>query len=187
MSDEQVRRALRALAENDRDRAAPPQVEARLKLAFRKRRTLLAWRRAAVWTVAAAAMIAGVAVLREWRPRTNAPAVIGSTSTAPVRQPQQQVPQPVLSSQVPSRVPVRQVRNARPAPPREIATEFFPLVDYAPPFEGGELLRVTLPASVMRAVGLPVREDRLTDRVQADVLIGQEGMARAIRFVGYSR
>src|SRR5258708_788940 len=191
MSDEQVRRALRALAESDRDLAAPPQVEARLQAAFRKRRTrqlrMLAWRRAAVWTVAAAAMIAGVAVLREWRPRTTAPAVIGSTSPAPIRQPQQQAPQQAMSSQVPSSVPVRQVRSARPAPPREIATEFFPLVDYPPPFERGELVRVTVPAAAMRAVGLPVREDRLTDRVQADVLIGQEGMARAIRFVGYSR
>jgi hypothetical protein len=187
MSDEQVRRALRALAESDRDLAAPPQVEARLQAAFRKRRTTLKWRRAAIWTVAAAAMLAGVAVLREWRPRPNAPALSGLASPAPTRQPQQQVPQQVLSSQVQSRVPVRQVRNARLAPPREIATEFFPLVDYPPPFERGELVRVTVPAAAMRAVGLPVREDRLTDRVQADVLIGQEGMARAIRFVGYSR
>src|SRR5258708_38027500 len=93
MSDEQVPRALRAalrdLAENDRDLAASPQVEARLQLAFRKRRThqlrTLAWRRAAGWTVAAAAMIAGVAVLREWRPRAHAPAGIGSDVPPPTR------------------------------------------------------------------------------------------------------
>jgi hypothetical protein len=70
---------------------------------------------------------------------------------------------------------------------REIVTDFFPLVDYAPPFERGELVRVSLPASAMRTVGLPVREDRLGDRVQADVLVGQEGLARAIRFVSYSQ
>src|SRR5882724_8818053 len=107
MSDEQVRRALRALAESDRDLAAPPRVEARLQTAFRKRRTMFKWRRAAIWTVAAAAMIAGVAVLREWRPRTNAPAVIGSTSPAPFRR-REQAPQQVLSSHVPSSIPVRQ-------------------------------------------------------------------------------
>jgi hypothetical protein len=70
---------------------------------------------------------------------------------------------------------------------REVVTEFFPLVDYAPPFERGELVRMRVPASTMRAVGLPVREDRLSDPVQAEVLVGQEGMARAIRFVGYSQ
>jgi hypothetical protein len=43
-------------------------------------------------------------------------------------------------------------------------------------------VRVSLPASAMREVGLPVREDRLMDRVQADVLVSN-GMATAIRFV----
>ena len=83
------------------------------------------------------------------------------------------------------------VALARPAPPqvqaREIVTEFFPLLDAAPPFERGELLRVTVPASTMRKVGLPVNEDRLGDRVYADVLVGQEGLARAIRFVSYEQ
>ncbi len=44
-----------------------------------------------------------------------------------------------------------------------------------------------VPASTMRKVGLPVNEDRLTDRVYADVLVGQEGLARAIRFVSYEQ
>jgi hypothetical protein len=66
-----------------------------------------------------------------------------------------------------------------------VVTEFFPLLDGAPPFERGELLRVTVPASTMRKVGLPVNEDRLSDRVYADVLVGDEGLARAIRFVRY--
>ena len=61
---------------------------------------------------------------------------------------------------------------------REIVTQFFPLLDVAPPFERGELLRVTVPASTMREVGLPVNEDHLTDRVYADVL-GGTGRARA--------
>jgi hypothetical protein len=68
---------------------------------------------------------------------------------------------------------------------REVVTDFFPLLDVAPPFERGELLRVMVPASTMRKVGLPVNEDHLTDRVYADVLVGQEGLARAIRFVSF--
>jgi hypothetical protein len=86
--------------------------------------------------------------------------------------------------QVPKATP-----KARPVKrqPREIVTQFFPLLDVAPPFERGELLRVTVPASTMRRVGLPVNEERLGDRVYADVLVGQEGLARAIRFVSYEQ
>jgi hypothetical protein len=40
---------------------------------------------------------------------------------------------------------------------------------------------------MMYSVGLPVNPDRWQDRVDADVLIGEEGMARAIRFVGYEQ
>ena len=74
-----------------------------------------------------------------------------------------------------------------PLPLREIATGFYPLLDVQPPFERGELVRVVVPAGTMRTVGLPVSEDHLTDLVQADVLVGQEGLARAIRFVGFEK
>jgi hypothetical protein len=62
-------------------------------------------------------------------------------------------------------------------------TEFFPLIDAPPPMDHGEVFRVTVPAAAMRTVGLPVSEDRLSDRVQADVLVSEEGLATAIRFV----
>jgi len=73
----------------------------------------------------------------------------------------------------------------RRARPREVMTPFFPLLDAPPPVDRGELLRVNVPASTMRAVGLPVADDRLADRVQADVLVSEEGLATAIRFVKY--
>jgi hypothetical protein len=85
--------------------------------------------------------------------------------------------------------PAPKPRKADPVKPepREIVTEFFPLLDVAPPFERGELLRVMVPASTMRKVGLPVNEEHMTDRVYADVLVGEEGLARAIRFVSYEQ
>lgn len=67
--------------------------------------------------------------------------------------------------------------------PREIVTDFFPLIDAPPPIGRGELVRVMVPASTMRTVGLPVNEDRLTDQVKADVLVSEDGLATAIRFV----
>jgi hypothetical protein len=86
-------------------------------------------------------------------------------------------PAPVLTSAAAS-APTPSALGAQ-----ETVTDFFPLLDHAPPFERGEILRVNLPASVMQTVGLPVREERLGDRVQADVLVGEEGLPRAIRFV----
>ena len=71
--------------------------------------------------------------------------------------------------------------------PREIVTEFFPLIDVAPPFERGELVCVSLPVAAMQTVGLPVREERLGESVQADVLVGEDGLARAIRFVKFEQ
>jgi hypothetical protein len=88
-------------------------------------------------------------------------------------------PAPPVVRKVAKRVP-------RPAPkPQEIVTDFFPLMDPAPPLGRGQLLRVELPASAMQMVGLPVREDRLADSVEADVLVGEEGLPRAIRFVSF--
>jgi hypothetical protein len=75
------------------------------------------------------------------------------------------------------------IRRSRAVQPREVVTEFFPLIDAPPPIDRGEVFRVTVPAAAMRTVGLPVAEDRLSDRVQADVLVSEDGLATAIRFV----
>jgi hypothetical protein len=92
-------------------------------------------------------------------------------------------PAPQMTTRTASRQNAARERYYQERPePREIATDFFPLVDFAPPVDDGELVRVSLPASAMREVGLPVREDRMTDRVQADVVVSH-GLATAIRFV----
>lgn len=90
-----------------------------------------------------------------------------------------------MSVQPKLNLPPKQRRRiiAKKAVPREVVTEFFPLVEAAPPFERGQIWRLEVPASTMRTVGLPVREEDLSDRIQADVLVGEEGMIRAIRFV----
>jgi len=70
-------------------------------------------------------------------------------------------------------------------PEREVATGFLP-VGYASPMafqDGGQLVRVELPRSAMASFGLPVNLARANERVKADVLVGSDGQARAIRFV----
>jgi hypothetical protein len=69
--------------------------------------------------------------------------------------------------------------------PQEVATEFIPL-GQAPPYtqaEEGHLVRVELPRSALASFGLPVNAEAPNGRVKADVLLGQDGVARAIRFV----
>jgi hypothetical protein len=67
----------------------------------------------------------------------------------------------------------------------EVATQFMP-IGYAGPInlqDGGQLVRVELPRSAMLSMGLPVNMDRYSERVKADVFLGVDGVARAIRFV----
>ena len=67
----------------------------------------------------------------------------------------------------------------------EIATEFFP-VGYASALnlqDGGQLVRVELPRLALARFGLPVNVNRANQKVKADVIVGVDGLARAIRFV----
>jgi hypothetical protein len=114
----------------------------------------------------------------------------GKSSVAPVNDHVVISPPAITVAEVPpattseTRVqPLRPSIAVRVRPRQEIVTDFFPLMNPAPPFERGQLLRIDLPASAMQMVGLPVHEQRLADRVQADVLLGEEGLPRAIRFV----
>ena len=187
-SEDFLAAALRALADQDRGREAPGAVEARLVRAFRQKQARRRWRNGAGWFLAAAA---AVILFFAWphsepRPKLVAPV----PSPLPVRAAKERLATVAGPTPDPPRKTApkaRPVRAAAAEQPREVVTQFFPLLDVAPPFEGGELLRVTVPASTMRKVGLPVNQDRLGDRVYADVLVGQEGLARAIRFVSYEQ
>ncbi|HKG23878.1 MAG TPA: hypothetical protein VKC34_18390 [Blastocatellia bacterium] len=67
----------------------------------------------------------------------------------------------------------------------EVTTEFMPLTygDNTSQMASGHIVRVELPRSAMASFGLPVNHERAESRVKADVLIGEDGLARAIRFV----
>lgn len=181
--------ALKALSESDGALAAAPEVEAKLRAAFRSRlpstrgrnRPMRVWR----WVPAvAAAAILAIAAWYYRGPRVEpvrvAPGV--APGTAPVFQRQITRTQPGITRAPAAQTTMRKAGRAPYSQPQEIATDFFPLVAFPPPMDDGELVRVNLPASAMREVGLPVREDRLDDRVQADVLVSN-GIATAIRFV----
>jgi hypothetical protein len=67
----------------------------------------------------------------------------------------------------------------------ENLTDFIPLRygDDHKPMESGEVIRVQMPRSALITLGLPVNMERADEQVMADLLVGEDGLARAIRFV----
>ena len=76
-------------------------------------------------------------------------------------------------------------RPSRPAREAEIATDFIPLMnrEALAQMDGGQLMRVELPRSALMSFGLPMDMERANERIKADVVVGNDGLARAIRFV----
>ncbi|HLX42836.1 MAG TPA: hypothetical protein VKR43_05355 [Bryobacteraceae bacterium] len=185
--EDNVLKALQALSESDREHQAPPEMEARLRVAFRRNRAAKRRRQIFGWASAAAVVIV---IFTTFAPRPR------PASAVPVARPTESAaansglgPElgPAPATSPPINLPATPKARARNAVQREIVTDFFPLMDVPPPIGRGALVRVDLPAEAMRTVGLPVREDRLAERVQADVLLSEDGLATAIRFVKVSR
>lgn len=186
--------------------AAPPAVEAALVEAFRgshskssdplsrSRRTWRAMR----WAIAVAAMallFAGLFAMRSSRqsskPMGESPQQPTEATTTTKPSPERPQPAPDRSELAPRQKNRRyhlasSERVAKPSSPAtEVTTGFLPV--YATldinDTQDFQLMRVELPGSAMAAFGLPMNIERPPQRVKADVLIGSDGMARAIRFV----
>jgi hypothetical protein len=143
-----------------------------------------------LWTAltAAAAAVAAIAIVKLDRPVEPLPPLrLVHAGPAPQWEQRQVQPSPVP----PSKPALRQARR-RPSSPvpvsdpaeTEVASDFFalqpgPLVDVG---EVVPMVRVRLPRYEMRRFGLPAGPEPWRT-IQADVLLGQDGTARAIRFV----
>jgi hypothetical protein len=158
-NDSELLNGLRALAA-DGPQEAPGRIEARLKAEFRRRnrrRSLAAWIPA--FGVAAAAAIA----LLLWPP-----------SEKPKPMP---APAAVVAESV--------VAQAAPVVDDDADTSFYPLpeAEALPAVENAMVVRVQLPVSSLQLMGFPVTEERAGASVQADLLLGQDGLARGVRLV----
>lgn len=65
------------------------------------------------------------------------------------------------------------------------ATSFYPLpqAESLPAVENAMVVRVQLLVSSLQLMGVPVSEDGADASVQADLLLGQDGLARGVRLV----
>jgi hypothetical protein len=179
-------------------RVAPAAVEQSLIAEFRKqhagsKRQATWWARAAVGAIAAALIVAAGVGLR------RAP----EQHTVQMKPPQVHVTPPMSPVTAPalrkvSKAHVRTLRAMQQKTPRvspaealvshqvaqdEAMTDFIPIVYDLEPVERGQIVRIRLPSSALTAFGLPVNEEHVDETIRADVLLGEDGLARAVRFV----
>jgi hypothetical protein len=70
-----------------------------------------------------------------------------------------------------------------PAPSKtEIKSDFIAL-SYAPDAESGQIVRVKVPSSMMVTLGLAAAVEKPTALIDAEVIVGDDGLTRAIRFI----
>ena len=207
--EELLQRELRSLAAEMNHLKAPDSVETKVLEAFRARKVVpISVKRSnsRYWLAAVAAMllIAISVVALRWQSETETPQPAfagtqlpnkpkGEPKNAPINEaPKESEHQAVDNS--PKRIerrPVRQPRVRRPENAQvanhvtEIATDFIPLryMNAASFQDGGQIVRVELPRSALVSFGLPVNMDRYNEKVKADVIVGVDGLAHAIRFV----
>lgn len=100
---------------------------------------------------------------------------------------QELLPVPAEAQRLKKRHSVRQV--VTPEQEDEAATQFYSLVEDSElaPLESGRVVRVEVAASTLIPFGLPLTAEMLTQPIQADLLLGQDGLARAIRFLPASQ
>ena len=114
-----------------------------------------------------------------------------AVAPTPVNTPGPQAEPPVGRDQVgderPKNLPKRVHRHASVKSPdeAEVVTQFFPLREGEDltTLDSLQVLRVELPGSALGEVGLPFDPETVNEPVKADVVLGQDGLARAIRFV----
>lgn len=194
--DETLTSSLQLLAEEMESLNAPPEIEQKLREAFRAQKVVRpVWRRRAPYWMAATAaaiilLVIGVIAFRSMPEPRN------QIRAEQIEQPQIKEKSSPVIIETPKKQEVAQKprrRAARRAPnnevanhvSREIATDFIPLgyLNASTLQEGGQIIRVELPRSTLVNFGLPVNMDRYHEKVKADVFIGVDGLAHAIRFV----
>lgn len=157
---------------------APERVELALKEAFRRHHRARRLRNAAIAAISAAAAAACISAVFVAQP-------------APVGRPKAIVFHPVppaiasiKSKPAPRPVPVHKP-TYRPRTDQLATTEFvrLPYGDDSLVEESTTIVRVELPRSALRLAGFNVAQERANELIRADVVLGADGLAHAVRFV----
>jgi len=103
---------------------------------------------------------------------------------ADVLPPDQRVPAPRSEKRQKRSANVNRLSASNDAP-SEFVTPFFSVMQGGEliPFDGGQLVRVRMPRSNLIPLGIPLDQERASETIKADVLLSNDGLARAIRLV----
>lgn len=157
---EEARANLFLLGDKTRETQTPPRVEMRLRHEFRaQRRPAILYRRAAMaaaWAVAAAILVAVGVTWKNWR---DSRPTIASRGDVPAVTPLQNA---VLTDNDSGSFTLL---------PGSIPQEA----------ENASVMQVRMQRGALSALGLPVDQDRASDWIQVDVLVGEDGIPEAVR------
>lgn len=163
---EEARAELFLLGDQTRAAQAPERVETRLLQEFRARRKPAVFHRRtatiAAWGLAAAAAIAAIVLWVNWRGGQETP-VARETPPPTATQGQGAKPENVLVADNDG--------GAFTLLPGSIVQET----------ENATVMQVRMQRGALGALGLPVAQDRASDWIQVDLLVGEDGVPEAVR------
>jgi hypothetical protein len=168
---QEARIALQALRETTRDAETPRRVEMRLLQEFEMRHRVTKARTVAIfasWALASAAVLVAGVSWWNWRAAQNQHPVSARDSVT------SKVLTPTPFATEPSEAPTLIADNG--------AGEFTLLPGSLPQeVEDSAIVRVGMQRGALSALGLPVNEERVSDWIQVDLLVGQDGLPKAVR------
>jgi len=183
---------LRAFAEDTAAAQAPARVEMRLRQEFRTQHGTLKMRRAAVvaaWALATAAVLVGALSWRNWRKSQQEEATMHLASPPSAVH----LPANDGSGVKNHEAPVQGASGSqRPDAAETVEHETllannemndFTLLPGVLPADTDEaaILRVRMQRGALGALGLPVNEERASEWIQVDLLVGDDGLPQAVR------
>ena len=183
---------LRAFAEDTAMAQAPARVEMRLRQEFRTQHVTFKVRRAAVvaaWALAAAAVFAGVVTWRNWRDGQQEAVTKHLEPAAAAKKPPES-----NSSAGANHENAAELTNGMPpqnsvgADSSEILVADNELSGFtflpgtlALDADDAAILRVRMQRGALGALGLPVNEERASEWIQVELLVGDDGLPQAVR------
>lgn len=90
-----------------------------------------------------------------------------------------------MSGIKPTQLITPKAKNTRQSTQQNAMNQFteLPFSDASLPLDDATVVRVELPAAALRQAGVPVEEDNASAMLQADVVLGVDGLPRGIRLV----
>jgi hypothetical protein len=183
---QEVSASLSTLAGADAGEQAPARIEVILLSYVREQKRSRRVRRRERWLAAAAAIVAAAAI-GVWSrqhllpARHNPPARVELAPPAKLRQ--ADGIKPIAPPRVRSRMKatIGQASSAL-----ESGFILLPYGQDAPSLSGAQIVRVAVTPAALASMGVPVPDPSVETYFEADVIVGDDGVARAIRLGSYS-